>query len=171
MFFRTSANHSRPIPLETVIRLFREQNQAERDEGIEKILRGFQVWERMPWTGALAGRTRIWYDPCIPADHPGHILTRNGREQKLSSAVKQWPQASGTCCDTYWVKATFYYIDLIQKNEPLPPIVAIQGRMKRDIYILDGNTRVLAAEILRQERPGFEPKLEVCLGRKSFFQV
>jgi hypothetical protein len=159
-----------PIHQEIVISLYKSLSPHCSEEQIKQTIKEFSVWRLKPWNDELANRAIIWYEgSCLPRNHPSHLFTNQGRTQKLKEAARNWPAVSQNYPDSSYVKNIRNIIKALETKVSLPPLIAITGRMNKSVHILDGNTRALAAEILRLERPGFIPRLEVLMGRKSFF--
>jgi hypothetical protein len=58
-----------------------------------------------------------------------------------------------------------------REGKELPPLITVTGRVSNNIYLIDGNTRALAATIvwLANGRTNF-PKLEMYIGRKPYLR-
>jgi hypothetical protein len=161
---------SQPIPQESVISLYKDLSPHYSEEEIEQTIKEFRVWQLRPWKKELANRAIFWYvGNYLPYDHPSHQFTNHGRTQKLIEVARNWSSISQNFPDSYYVNNIRDFMKALEMNVSLPPLIAIRGRINKTVHILDGNTRALSAEILRLERPGFMPQLEVYMGRKSIF--
>ncbi len=158
----------RRIPPSEVVDLYNRLS-PDGSKKIEELCRKITVWNNVVFSEDLAEKSKFWYSPEIAEDHPGHLLTRQKTNTSLMEVARNFLslRSENRLPDHPYLGNVQYFINQYEEGAELLPIIAVTGRFRSRIFIVDGNTRSLAAAIYKLEN-GFFPKLPAYLGRSGF---
>ncbi len=139
------------------------------DKDIDGLFAKVNVWHDIVFTGPAAGRAQFFYSPELPRDHPDHLLTSYGRKTNLMEVARAYLELreGGGLPEHPYMRNIRYFIEQFHSGVPLPHVLLVTGRMRRKVYIIDGNTRSLAAAVHGIEMGGRFPYLRAYIGRPA----
>ena len=138
---------------------------------IAALVRQVTVWRLMNWTTDQMKRSIYWYSAALPANHPEHLFTDRGKTTSLLQVAERWKELHQQLPDHPLLHNIEYFRERLWKRQPLPALIGVTGRIDKRIYIIDGNTRALAAATMIVEDPHFVPDLQIYLGRKPYIDL
>jgi hypothetical protein len=158
------------VPTSTIVAHYQDLSPAGNKDFAE-LFKTVNVWYDTVFTESLAKNAHVFYSPEIPHDHPDHLLTSYGEKQNLIAVARSYLdlQRNGKLPEHLYIRNLQYFIGQLKSGVTPPNTIVVTGRIRQKLYIIDGNTRSIAAAIVWLENGGHFPPLKTYIGRPGLF--
>ena len=147
------------VPAAIVVAHYQRLNPAG-NKALHELVQKVPVWHDTLFNESLAQRALVFYAHEVPADHPDHLLTAYGRNRRLLDVAAAYLELErqGRLPVHPYIRNLQYFIDGFRRGADFPHVILVAGRVHQAVYIIDGNTRSIAAAVVKAERGDALPR-------------